>query len=234
MNEAAFLINIKKCKTILNEYNLLKKVNLKNIQLLSYSKYSDIFRKKARQGDYERIYITGIEMDDYDFLLQDGSYFQFSYDKNESDFVLRMAFYPTINEISYVDFLHEFLEMDIDECGSTFIEDYQQFLTEQEVTRVTPVRYDYNSKIYRPLVHSSSHIHFGYEENIRIPIDGILLPSAFVKVILQYFYYDSWKEKVLHEEGQDLYIGNGEKEKINGKFWGENEKKLPHIHLESF
>ena len=112
MNEAAFLINIKRCKKILGESGILKKVNVTNVQLCTYKKYSNVFRTTAQKENYAKTFIVGLEMDDYDFLLNDGSYFQFSFDKCEKDYVLRMAFYPTINNISYDDFLHEFLESD--------------------------------------------------------------------------------------------------------------------------
>lgn len=176
-----------------------------------------------------RTFIVGLEMDDYDFLLNDGSYFQFSFDKCEKDYVLRMAFYPTINNISYDDFLHEFLESDIDECGGEFIEDYQQYLTEQEIKFVTPIRYDYNTKIYKPLVHSSAHVHFGYEEDIRVPTDNVLFPSAFVKLILQYFYYDIWKQKIMQGDFQDCLIERIEREIIGRQYWGIDEMKIPYI-----
>lgn len=229
MNEAAFLINIKNCKRILEAREVLKKTNLKNVQICTYKKYSEIFRSTAQKGDYVKTFIKGLEMDDYDFLLKDGSFFQFSFDKDEDDYILRLAFYPSINVISYADFLHEILEMDIEECGSYFIDDYQQYLMEQETNYVTPVRYDYNSKIYRPLVHSSSHVHFGYEENLRVPVDKKLFPSAFVKFILQHFYYNKWKENILQGELKDFVVGNAEKEVIDKKYWGNDEMKIPFI-----
>ena len=232
MNEAAFLININKCKKLLKEYGILKKINLRNIQMCSYKKYSSEFRSSAQKDNYINSFIVGLEMDDYDFLLNDGSYFQFSFDKDENDFALRMAFYPTINDISYPDFLHEFLELDINECGSEFIEDYQQYLSEQEIKFITSMRYDYNTKISKPLVHSSSHVHFGFEENIRIPMDKILFPSAFVKLVLQYFYYDNWKEKILQDDIEGCLIGEEETRLMNKKYWNIDEMKIPYISFQ--
>ena len=42
MNEAAFLINIKRCKKILGESGILKKVNVTNVQLCTYKKYFEL------------------------------------------------------------------------------------------------------------------------------------------------------------------------------------------------
>lgn len=233
MNEGAFLINLQLCKKILVEYEILKKANLNNIQICTYKKYSSISRTCMQKDEYARAFIVGLEMDDYDFLLKDGSYFQFSFDKNDMDYILRMAYYPSINHVSYEDFLQEILGWGVNECGGEFIEDYQQYITEQETKFVTPIRYDYNSKIYKPLVHSASHVHLGCEENIRIPIDIILYPSAFVKIILQYFYYDKWKEKIEHGSSKDCFIGKAEKKIIDEQYFGFDEKKIPYISLQS-
>lgn len=229
MNEAAFLINLNTCKIILNEYELLKKVNLKNVTRCSFNKYSSEFRKISKKNEYANTFIAGIEMDDYDFLLKDGSYFQFSFDKNDTDFEMRFAFYPTINNISYLDFLYEFLEADLESCGGVFIEEYQQFLSEQEIKFVSPIRYDYNSRIYKPLVHSASHIHIGYEENIRLPVDKILSPTAFVKVVLQYYYFDRWKDKANSDDRSICFIKNSEFEGLNGVYFSLDDRQLPYI-----
>lgn len=106
------------------------------------------------------------------------------------------------------------------------IENIQQFpymgadlaLTEQEIKFVTPIRYDYNTKIYKPLVHSSAHVHFGYEENIRVPTDKVLFPSAFVKLILQYFYYDVWKQKIMQGDFEDCFLERIEGEIIDEQY----------------
>lgn len=187
MNKAAFLIDAKKCKNVLDDYGILKKTNNMNIKEGSYVKFSEEFRKVAQKQNYNDIYIKGMEADDYDYLLKDGSFFQFSYDTYNKDFIIRLAFYPSINDISYDDFLVENIGTGIEECGSIFLDDYQQFIMEQESKNVSPIRYDYNSKIYKEFVHSVSHLHFGNEEDIRVPLDKILLPSAFIKLLYNIF-----------------------------------------------
>ena len=109
MNKAAFLVDVRKCKNILDDYGILRKVNNVNIKERSYVKFSEEFRKAAQKQNYNAAYITGMEYDDYDYLLKDGSFFQFSYDTYEKDLTIRLAFYPSINDISYDDFLAEYI-----------------------------------------------------------------------------------------------------------------------------
>lgn len=231
MNKAAFLVDAKKCKNVLDDYGILRKVNHMNIREGSYIKFSEEFRKAAQKQNYNAAYIKGMESDDYDYLLKDGSFFQFSYDLFEKDFTIRLAFYPSINDISYDDFLAEQIGSGIEECGAAFLDDYQQFITEQESKSVSPIRYDYNSKIYKKFIHSASHLHFGNEEDIRVPLNKILLPSAFTKIVLQYFYYELWKNKVVEQDYKSVFIQNNESHSIDQKYFLNDEKIIPYIHI---
>lgn len=49
MNDVSFRMNIKACKAILEEYNILKRENLLNIEKGSYTKYSEAGRKFHRR-----------------------------------------------------------------------------------------------------------------------------------------------------------------------------------------
>ena len=231
MNKAAFLVDVKKCKKILDGYGLLRKTNYMNIKEGSYIKFSEEFRKAAQKQNYNIAYIKGMESDDYDYLLKDGSFFQFSYDINEKDFTIRLAYYPSINDISYDDFLGEYMESGIEECGSIFMDDYQQFIAERESRSVSPIRYDYNSEIYKEFIHSASHLHFGNEEDIRVPLDKILLPSGFIKIVLQYFYYDLWKNRVLEKDYGSVFIQNNESHPIDQKYFLDDEKDIQYMHI---
>lgn len=228
MNDVSFLINVKECKAILEEYNILKRENINNIGKGSYTKYSEMSRKLSQKNDYMRSYMKSMEMDDYDYLLKDGSFFQFSCDIIKDEYIIRMAYCPTINMTTYESFLEEILEMSIEECGSEFMDDYQQYIDEQEKKDITPLRYDYNSKLYKKLVHSASHLHFGNLEDIRIPTNRIIYPTAFVKLVIQYYYYDEWKKKI--ENDENIYqIKETEKKEINKKYWNQDEKTVPFI-----
>lgn len=236
MNKIAFLIDLKNCEKILSDLGLLKKTNIRNINVNTYKKYSEEFRSSARKDNYAETYVIGAERDDYDYLLFDDSFFQFSFDENDGDFIIRMAFYPTINKLTYEEFIYEMFgdlrkDVNMDEFRTLFIDEYQQFLDEQEINTVTPIRYDYNSSLYRKIVHSVSHLHFGFEENIRVPTNKVLHPRAFVKMILQYYYYDGWKRKVELEEWENSIIEKSERNDIDGKYWTNDDQKLPFIKL---
>lgn len=231
MNDVSFRMNIKACKAILEEYNVLKRENLLNIEKGSYTKYSEAGRKFSQKDNYAKAYMKSREMDDYDYLLKDGSFIQFSCDIMNDEYIIRMSYYPAINETTYESFLQDVLELEPDECGSEFIDDYQQYISEQEQKAVTPLRYDYNSDLHKKLVHSASHLHFGNLESIRVPTNRIIFPTAFVKLIIQYYYYDEWKKRI--ENDEKLYqIRDTEKKRIDKKYWNQDEKEIPFISFE--
>ena len=66
-------------------------------------------------------------------------------------------------------------------------------------------------------------------EDYRQPTDNVLFPSAFVKLILQYFYYDIWKQKIMQGDFQDCLIERIEREIIGRQYWGIDEMKIPYI-----
>ena len=196
MNEAAFLISIRDSEKVLKDLGLLKKKNYINSNQGTYKKYSDDFLKVARTGTYFDIYRCAMENDDYDFLLEDGSFFQFSYDMEERKENIRMAYYPSSCNLEYREFLMEQFGIDELECGADYIELYQQYVIEQEPENVTPMRYDYNEKLYKEMIHSAAHFHIGYEENIRIPVEKRIKPVLFTKIAIEFYYYEKWKKVI--------------------------------------
>lgn len=72
---------------------------------------------------------------------------------------------------------------------------------------------------------------FGNEEDIRVPLDKILLPSAFIKIVLQYFYYDLWKNRVVEQDYRNIFIQNNESRSIDQKYFSNDEKNIPYMHI---
>lgn len=230
MNEAAFLISIRDSEKVLKDLGLLKKKNYINSNQGTYKKYSDDFLKVARTGTYFDIYRCAMENDDYDFLLEDGSFFQFSYDMEERNENIRMAYYPSICNLEYREFLMEQFGIDESECGADYIELYQQYVIEQEPENVTPMRYDFNVKLYKEIIHSAAHFHIGYEENIRIPVEKRLKPLLFTKMAIEFFYYEKWK-KVINAGDEKLFYANCDMEELQTEFFTSKDKKIPYIKL---
>lgn len=230
MNNASFLININECGKFLKNLGILKKENYINIKRASNKKYSEAFMNATRKDSYYDIYRCAMENDDYDFFLLDGSFFQFSLDIEDGLENIRMAFYPSICIIQYEQFLREELELSEEEVGAEYIELYEQYIIEQKPCDVTPLRYDFNKKIYTEIVHSSAHIHLGYEENIRIPVNKMIRPVFFAKLVVEYYYYELWRQKIKNGD-KDVFYEKTDFEDIGKEFFSVEDEKIPFINV---
>ena len=204
--------------SIKDSIKLLKKIKLyKNIGPKNIGQYSDAFKKVCRNNKHIEIYNTIRDNLDYEIILMDDSFFQFSIEKN----YLRFSFIenPSFNFTKY-DYLKVcFPEEDIynltDEDINAMINEneFEQFLNEQEInSNLMYCRYDYDGKGYSPLLHSYSHMHIGLNENLRMPSSIVLTPLQFVLFCIKQVYYDVWK---LHKEKFD--INDIAKELLNAK-----------------
>lgn len=199
ISEAAFNISIKMSINLLKEIKLFKGVGPKGIGV-----YSDEFRKICRGNKHVEIYNTIRDNLDYEIILSDESFFQFSY---SADY-LRFSFIqnPSFKYTTKYDYLKIcFPDDDLDSLSEEEIDglinenEYEQFLNEQEInSNLIYVRYDYDKTGYNPLLHSCSHIHIGLNENLRIPSAIILTPLEFVMFSIKQCHYDVWK--LYHEK----------------------------------
>lgn len=175
---------------ILFSENTVKKLNF------SKANYSTDFLELSQGDDYRKTYYAARKNHDFDLLLWDQSIFQFTYEVNAQNEInkLRYAYLEPPNYIiPYDDFLKE-LNLDYQECGDIFYEEYEQYKSEAKLKQsVTPVRYDYDAEMYRGLRHPISHLHIGHNNNVRIPMSFIFSPKAFVAFIIRQVYYDKWK-----------------------------------------
>lgn len=201
ISEAVFNISLKESIKLLKQVNLFKGVGPKNI-----GEYSDEFRKVCRNNRHIEMYNTIRDNLDYEIVLTDDSFFQLKIEKN----YLRFSFIenPNFNytkydylKISYPeDDIYSFSEEEISELIDE--NEFEQFLNEQEInSNLIYVRYDYDIKGHKPLLHSQSHLHIGLNENSRIPASIILTPQQFVTFCIKQSYYDIWK---IHHESFDL------------------------------
>ncbi len=200
MTTSGFMTSFKKIEGVLKEFNLLK---MKGVKLLTKDGVSSEFKNASIKADYFECYNTGLTYNDFDFLLNDQSYFQFEYSNKGKHLELRYAFFQNpIDFISYEDFLDLMIDVQSltdskDEIGSLFESEYNQFLNEQEAkNKYLTIRYDVDYPNYKPLVHSVSHLHIGHQNNLRIPLDKFLSPLSFVFFVLKNVYYTEWKEKL--------------------------------------
>lgn len=193
INEATYNISI--CESI----KFLKYIKLfKGVGPKKGSEYSSAFKKASIRNKHIEIYNTIRDNLDYEIVLFDDSFFQFSYNQN----YLRFSFIenPSFSYTKY-DYLKLFFsETDLsglteDEMNLLIDEnEFEQFLNEQENnSNLVYIRYDFDKNGYNPLLHSYSHIHIGLSENLRIPSSIVLTPLEFVLFSIKQCYYAEWK-----------------------------------------
>lgn len=203
-----FATSIYEASVVLKEINLLRGENL------LWRKASGDFLKVSKSDNYKLMYDTAVNHVDYNFMLEDGSIFQFEKEENDD---LRYAFIQTpYNYISFSDFLLSYYdEKDIPTgfeelqlLKSSYENEYEQMLAERGYnSRVSYFRYDVDSVRYMPNIHSYAHLHVGIGNDIRIPCASILTPVAFVVFVIKQTYKEFWenclkdevrKKKILH------------------------------------
>lgn len=177
--------------------------------------------KKAclnKNSTYEEIYLLGLKQVEYNILLEDYAYLQFSRDKNGE---LRFAYYPNpfigaaTEKVAEVTEMREYLEE-----GLIDMEEYLHAISEIRNTIHPPLfRYEHAPTQYVELIHPCSHFHLGHHSENRWPVKRVLTPEAFSLMVLKYFYKLSWEQADLIQSGKnklaldDVYL----KEKVKCK-----------------
>ena len=234
INDSVFNISLTKSIKLLEELKLFKGKGPKNI-----GDYSSEFKKISRRNKHIEIYNAIRDNLDYEIILYDDSFFQFC----RLDNYLRYSYIENPNfkytKYDYLKFSFEddeilhFTEQDVDELVDE--NEFEQFLTEQEInSNLIYIRYDFDKKGYKPLLHSHSHIHIGLNENFRITSSIILTPLQFITFTIKQKYYDVWKthhdkfeildfsEKLSEIKNQCVVIGDQ-------NVWNDIEKNEIHI-----
>lgn len=204
MNKAKVLDSISRSIRILKQVGLYLAKNNSKEFTLSGSKFSSEFSSVCHKNDYQKIYQTAMSQSDYDVILIDNSFIQFSMfidSKDEKKLIIRYAYYPNPSDVdTYEEFLKS-IDLDYDECKDMFIREYEQYTSEAKVNSgVCPIRYDYNYEIYDGIKHSISHLHIGHNNKVRIPCDKIFLPEKFILFIIRNAYPEKWSKIVDLEE----------------------------------
>lgn len=197
MTTSGFMTSFNAVESILKEFSLFRMKGIKN---LSKDGVSAEFKSNSIKEDYFKCYSSGLKNLDYDFLLEDESYFQFEYDNSGKNLEVRYAFFQNpVDYKSYEEFITEViissgLASSIEEAGSIFEPEYKQFLNEQEIkNKYLTVRYDVDYPNYYPIVHSVSHLHIGHQNHLRIPVNKFITPLRFAVFIIKNVYYREWK-----------------------------------------
>lgn len=155
---------------------------------------SEDFKKICLNGDasYEEIYLMGLKLGEYNILLVDYAYLQFSLSDNAS---LRFAYYPNPFMGAAIDKVQEVSEMrEALLEGLIDMEEFLHSISEIRNTIHPPLfRYEHSPEQYVELCHPCSHFHLGHHAENRWPVQRILTPEAFSLMILKHFYKSLWE-----------------------------------------
>jgi hypothetical protein len=160
--------------------------------------------------DYSEIYDKGLSLSHYNILLNDFSYFQFSY-TNANEYAL--AFYPNPRLSGSPEALefYRHLEQERDE-GVLSDEEFSELAAEIPSRVFIPrVRFEYSESQYRSVRHPGAHFHIGMSGEDRWPSARKLSPKSFGLLMTKLYFPETWW---LHSrfsrppEEQHLYISD--------------------------
>lgn len=234
MNEGALRNSFNESLRLLKELSLVREFNQSRPFTFSMEKFSTKFIQNSQKNDYSLIYKIAMENRDYDILLSDDSFIQLScqLDSRLDECSIRYAFFESPKEaLSYSEFLEEigFNELLMDEEENVFIEEYEQFKSESQLkSAVTPIRYDFQGKDFEDLIHPVSHLHIGFNNQVRIPINRVMTPLDFIIFILRNVYWKNWKYNIQQNEKfkEDILKAKRRAKPIEGKYFSDEEYML--------
>lgn len=193
MTSREFDANIRSTFHFLGECKILR-----NTTALRSLSASANFREFALTPDviYRDLYLCGLRNGDYNFLLEDYSYLQFSYAEKQH---YRFGYYPN----PFFDTGADARELDeLLQEGVISFEEYSELLSGQpyEVTRPL-IRFDLDCPAYVRLMHPAAHLHIGMHGENRWPVNRRLTPRSFTLLIVKLYYGAAWENgRLLHEE----------------------------------
>ncbi len=188
MNQADFARDIRASWEVVQRLGLSRSVGR-----FSSLPVDDDHRRVALSADstLEQIYRSGLSRANYNYLLWDFAYFQFSW---SSETEWRLAFWPN-PYISGVDRSHRelaYLEAQ-QESGALSEEEVSSFVdTFPNYGAIPPLRFEYSRQQYVELIHPAAHFHIGRHFDHRWPSAVCLGPRAFAMVVLRLYYGARW------------------------------------------
>jgi hypothetical protein len=184
------------------------------------------FNQVALDGTigYEEVYLTGLSLRYFNFVISDQSYFQFS----EVGRSLRFAYYP--NPFTNSDALLELADdpLDFDSID----------LTQLKATAGrSPLRFDVAPEQYVAISHPYAHFHLGHGELGRLGSSRIYCPVTFCLLVMRLYYPEEWARFDVEVAGNGftnefdsrlaaLLLGNGF---VNVAHFCDEESRITHL-----
>ena len=110
--------------------------------------------------------------------------------------------------------------------------DYFQFIVDDAPLKdnIVYFRYDFDPSIYNGIIHSASHLHIGWNNEIRIPILNLMTPEIFVDFVIKNVYKNAWQEAISHPKFKKNVLAlKKQTERIEKSLFNEEEKLILHI-----
>ncbi|WP_407282317.1 DUF2290 domain-containing protein [Methanolobus sp. WCC1] len=202
MNPSNFKRNIEESKNILSMTPLLKSY------AYMHKPIKTKFNRIKSRDDLVTSYLDEIDNLNYTFLLSDDSFFQFqcTLDKN-SKLSLRYCYFQFPYDIfEYKKFIKEEYGYDYADVGDSKENEYFLSAINAPIKEsILYLRYDYAENGYVNGIHGASHIHIGFLNSIRLTVDKLLTPEAFLFFILKQVYSETWSEMIKHHHFKRKY-----------------------------
>ena len=176
-------------------------------------------------SSYEQVYLKGLSLRHYNFLLNDQSFIQLS----TSAQGMRFAYYP--NPFTDPDGLLERLDdpLDFDAISISSL---------GATAGRAPLRYDYAEGQYVELLHPCAHFHLGHGELGRLAAKRIFCSVSFCLLVLRLYYPVEWGEfsvdpateagysNSIDENLHNILVRNG---LVNAALFSSVESRFVHI-----
>jgi len=191
MTSSAFDASIRSSRAFLAECGLIRSTTVLRSRSASREFVELVLSGTA---SYREVFLCGLRNSDYNFLLNDFAFLQFSFFSKKH---YRFAYYPN----PFLDAQIVIQELDESlEAGAITYEDYSDFISDQpyEITK-PPIRFELDCEAYVCLRHPAAHFHIGnYIEN-RWPVCRALTPRSFCLLVAKHYYGENWQSGIKND-----------------------------------
>lgn len=200
-------------KTSISKYS---KNTVLNLCANSDFTYDELFKQIMINSDYDI------------FIPQDYGVFQFYIEKSKNKISkIVYCYYSNSRNFSEIGKLIE----SSDSLNENIIRDYQHLFDDvPERNNIVYFRYDFDPSIYNGIIHASSHLHIGWDNEIRIPIRNIVTPEMFVDFVVKNVYKELWRKALGNSKFKSMVLKlKSESALMERCFFCEEEKKILYL-----
>lgn len=193
---AKFNQSIINCINLANDYGFLAQAG-SNTSLKLSAKFIATSRDAT---SYRELYDVGVETQNFNIMIFDHSFFQFTIKPEQDGYAIRLAYYP--NPYFFIEYMNEKRDaLSLFKEDEITLEEYEQLISESSNYSETPIiRYDLSREQYCTNYHPTAHFHIGFNSESRWPVKIILSPLAFFLNIVKNYYMDIWLKAEINNE----------------------------------